>query len=287
MRRTAALLAGALVLILGGCGARPAGVDGDLTDGWRPPPAAQQFRPAAGTCHAELVRSGAMASYAPLACTGEHLAETVAVTDLPATAGATGPAAARRTAYAKCSRRTTAFLGTDWRTAWLLVQPVLPGPDAWSGGARWVRCDVAEISPVDGAPVGRATGLRTTAPPRMSCADPAINGERVTAMRPVPCERRHRAEFAGLYESPRTSAAQLTSAELRKGCGAAIARFTRIPDDGTLVNRVGWLGFPPDDTAWQLGDRAVRCFLWLDGAPMTGSYRNAGPGKLKIQYVYR
>jgi len=32
------------------------------------------------------------------------------------------------------------------------------------------------------------------------------------------------------------------------------------------------------------GWHAVRCFLWLNGEPMTGSYRNAGSKKLKIQY---
>ena len=57
-----------------------------------------------------------------------------------------------------------------------------------------------------------------------------------------------------------------------------------IPDDGNITYRVGWLSFPPDDTAWRLGDRAVRCFLWNNGERMTGSYRDAGTGKLEVHY---
>jgi hypothetical protein len=288
MRRRAALLVGALVLTVAGCGDRPAGVDGDLTDGWRPLPAAQQFRPAAGTCHADLVESGTAEKYSPVPCTGPHLAETVAVADLTGAASANEPEAGLTKAYAECSRRATAFLGADWRTGWVLMQPVLPGKNAWSGGARWFRCDVVETSPVDGKLIDRTksmkAGLRAGTPLRMACADPKIDGEQVTEMHPVACAARHKAEFAGLFQSRRTRSADITAAELEKGCGTAIAKFTGVPDDGDVQYRVGWLGFPPDDTAWRLGDRAIRCFLWLNGEPMTGSYRNAGTTKLKIQY---
>ena len=56
----------------------------------------------------------------------------------------------------------------------------------------------------------------------------------------------------------------------------------RIP---SIRSRVGWVSFPPDDTAWDMGDRAIRCFLWLNGEKMKGSYRNAGTRKLKIHYA--
>ena len=74
---------------------------------------------------------------------------------------------------------------------------------------------------------------------------------------------------------------------VEKGCDATIATFAGIPDDDTVTNRVGWLGFPPDDTSWAAGDHAVRCFLWLNGETMTGSYRDAGRAKLKIHYTTR
>ncbi len=281
MRRRVPLLIAALLMSAAGCADPPAGVDGDLTDDWPPAPAAQQFRPAPGTCHAELPDDGSMARYQPVPCTAEHLTETAAVVDL------TDPADAHK----QCARRADAFLGADWRLGWVLLQPVLPTEQARAGGARWVRCDVAQTSPVDGDLIPRRAsmraGLRAGAPLRMACANPTIRNEQVTAMRPVTCAKKHRAEFAGLYESKRTRSADVTSAEMAKGCGTAIARFAGIPDDGDVPYRVGWLGFPPDEAAWKLGDRAIRCFLWLNGEAMTGSYRNAGPAKLKIQYVYR
>ena len=91
----------------------------------------------------------------------------------------TSPADAQK----ECAHRANAFLGTDWRLGWVQLQPVPPTDEARAGGARWVRCDVLQTSPVDGA------------------------------------------EFAGLYESKRARPADMTSAEMAKGCGTAIARF--------------------------------------------------------------
>src|SRR5688500_3768760 len=81
MRRRVPLLLAALLMATAGCADPPAGVDADLTDDWQPMPAAQQFRPAAGTCHAELADDGSMTAYQPIPCTAEHLTETVAVVD--------------------------------------------------------------------------------------------------------------------------------------------------------------------------------------------------------------
>jgi len=283
MRRLAVVL---LCAVMSGCSALPRGVDGDLTNGWQPMPAATQFRPATGTCHSELVQTGTVDDYSPIACTGPHLVETIAVADLaPATTLANGPAKA----FAACSKRATAFLGADWRTGWVVLQPVLPSKDAWAGGARWYRCDVAETSPVDGALVRRSGSMKGTVKTggklRMTCANPTIDGESVTEMHPVACASAHTTEFAGLFETTAKSSADISSDALAGGCDRAIATFTGLPGDNTLESRIGWLGFPPDDTAWQMGDRAIRCFLWLNGEKMTGSYKNAGKGKLKIHYV--
>jgi len=286
MRRWAAALTGAF--LLAGCaGQLPNGVDGNLTDDWRPPPAAKQFRPASNTCHEKLQTTAPADTYAPVPCTQSHLAETFAVDDLaPAT---TSSEQARGQAFKACSRRADTFLGGDWRTGWLVLQPVLPGDAGWAGGARWFGCDLAETSPVDGSPTGRASSLRGAmragSALRIACANATLDGSAVSAMHPVACSSGHTTEFAGLWESSVASASSLTDAMLAKGCGATIAGFAGIPDDDTLHNRVGWLGFPSDDDSWDLGDHSVRCFLWLNGEKMTGSYRNAGTAKLTIHYV--
>jgi hypothetical protein len=292
MRRWAATLTCVFVLAAAaGCTSTPPGIDGDLTDDWPAPPAAQQFRPADHTCHDKLTQSVSPDDYAPIPCDKSHVAETVAVGDLPGASGLKSPADGIDLAFQQCTKQASAVLGADWRTGWLIMQPVLPSTAGWNGGARWYRCDLAETSPVDGAVVDRTTtikgGLKAGSKLRMACADPKIEGEQVTEMHPVTCSSAHTAEFAGLWQTTAKTPDGLSTATVEKGCDATIAKFAGIPDNSSITARVGWLGFPPDETSWQSGDRAIRCFLWLNGEKMTGSYRHAGTKKLKIHYVYR
>jgi len=291
MRRWAIALAGALVLALSACSELPRGIDGDLTNGWSAPPVAKQFRPAADQCHPDIADEGAIDDYSPVPCSGPHLAETAMIADFPGSSPGSVAETYRGQAFRECAKGVNGFLGGDWRTGWLVLQPVLPSQEAWKGGARWYRCDLAETSPVDGDLVRRSGSLKGalkgSGKVRMTCANPTIKSGRVDAMHPVPCAGKHTAEFTGFFVSKRASATALTEAEIAKGCHASIAKFAGIPDNGSIENRVGWLGFPPDDISWKLGDRAIRCFLWLNGERMTGSYRNAGTRKLKIHYIYR
>jgi hypothetical protein len=289
MRRLAAVAAAVLLCALAGCAEVPKGVDGDLTNGWAAMPAATRFQPRSGTCHPDLVQTGTVANWSPVPCTGPHLTETIAVGTLARPAST--PLGSQAEAFTECAKRATAFLGADWRNGWVVLQPVLPGGGAWAGGARWYRCDVAETSPVDGRLIRRTNTMKGTVRAggtlRMACANPTIARNVVTEMHPVACSGRHTAEFAGLFETSSRRSADLSSDDLAGGCNTTIARFTGLTAAGSISSRVGWLGFPPDDTAWQMGDRAIRCFLWLNGEQMTGSYRNAGPGKLKIHYADR
>jgi putative regulator of septum formation len=280
MRRWATAAAGLLACaVLAGC-TLPEDVDGDLTNSWGPMPSAGPFRPDAGTCHREMTQTSNAGRYDPIPCAGQHLAETVAVADLTADTEA----------FRECSRLATAYLGADWRTGWLVLQPVRPSTKAWDAGAHWARCDVAETSPLTNAVVARSGSLKGALQAAagnllMACANPTIEGEKVTAMRPVACAGNHTAEFAGVFEAAaRSTPTGLKTEDLADGCERAIAKFAKLKDDGNLASRVGWLGFPPDATAWGWGDRAIRCFLWLNGDKMKGSYRNAGPGKLPIRY---
>jgi hypothetical protein len=290
MRRWAATLTCVFVLFAAAaCTGARAGIDNDLTDDWRPMPAATQFRPAAGVCHDDITPQGPLDDYAPIPCTATHVAETAAVGDLTGAAGWKTPAQGITPAFQLCSGLVDAFLGADWRTGWLILQPVLPSSAAWKGGARWVRCDLAEVSPVDGHVVNRKTslksGLKTGSALLVTCANAKIEGERVTEMHPVTCSKAHTSEFAGLFTATAKTSRAVSVDKVEKGCDAAIAKFAHVPDDSSITARAGWLGFPPTDSSWQYGDHSIRCFLWLNGEKMTGSYRNAGPAKLKIQYA--
>ncbi len=169
------------------------------------------------------------------------------------------------------------------------MQPVLPGPAAGRAGARWFRCDLAEIDLGTGGVVNRTGSLRGAlagaAPLALRCFQPSVRGDRVNAMKPVSCDRRHAAEFAGLWTAPDVPLDRLDDGDrTAAGCRSVIADFAALPDDGDLRYRVGYLAFAPTREEWDLGVRAVRCFLWLQGEAMTGSYRGAGPGRLPINY---
>jgi len=109
---------------------------------------------------------------------------------------------------------------------------------------------------------------------------------RIESMKPVACAGRHHAEYAGQWAPKRPTQAVLRDdARTGRGCNGVIARYAGVPDDGNLKYRTGWIGFSPTDDDWNAGIRDVRCFLWLDDLTVTGSYRGAGPAKLKINYA--
>jgi hypothetical protein len=284
MRRWVAALGLGLILLLAGC------AHGDITKDWGPMTAAKQFRPAAGTCHTNLDEATLISpesDYKPVSCTSTHSSETVAIFDLSPTDAAT-PEKRQAEAYAECSKRTTAWLGKDWRTGWTTILPMLPGDQGWTGGARWVRCDVAEVSPESGDPVDRTASLKGALKPGgkllATCANPTVKGPAVTALHPAACSTKHIAEFAGLFTSKKSDPRAVTESEFGKGCYPVVAKFAGLRNDSNLQYRVGWMSFMPSEYAWERGDHAVRCFLWLPGKK-TGSYHNAGPGKLPINYA--
>ena len=295
MRRWwAALVCAVTMGAMTGC-SLPEGVDGDLTNSWAPLPRPEQFRPAATGCFDRLEPTAPLVEYAPFACTDRHVAETFHVGDLtgPAAAGTANQgkiSTALRTAAAACAQRADTFVGGPWRSGQLRLQPVLPGADGWDAGARWFRCDIAQIDIGTGDVVSRTGSLRGAlsgaAPLKLRCFDPTVDDGRVRTVKPIPCDRDHSAEFTGLWSPPAVAFDDLWGdPRMADGCRSVIAAYTGIPDDDDLQFRVGWLGFAPTRAEWDLGLRPVQCFLWLDGQAMKGSYRNAGPGKLPINYA--
>lgn len=273
----------------------PAGLDGDVTDGWRPIGAAAPFRPTAGTCHEELTTAAGMDEYQPVECRELHVSETVFVGTLTGAAADAGAApalgsAGSRTAYRECSTRTTAFVGRPWRTGLLSVTVAWPSPEAWGGGARWYRCEVTQADLTSARQIGREGTLRESlagpAPLRMRCFDPTVAGQRVDSMRPVPCSRRHRAEFVGIWKAPDMDFAKLATDRERtaRGCRRAIARYAGVPDDSDVQFRSGWISYNPTEDEWLQGERQVRCFTWFNDEQRTRSVRNAGVAGLPIKY---
>ena len=171
MRRwwTAVAAGAAAALALAGCGA-PAGVDRDLADDWPALAAPQAFVPAAGACHAEGRRTSAT-SAATTRSTAPSRTGRRPCTWAPSTgpdAGAAAPPRAGSAGDARRPRRVrpggSKAVGADWRSGRLGLPSSSRRAPAWSGGARWFRCDVTEIgqprrpgaSPPHRQPAGRA-----------------------------------------------------------------------------------------------------------------------------------
>ncbi|WFE39701.1 septum formation family protein [Micromonospora sp. WMMD998] len=295
MRRWwAAVAAGvAAALALGGCQA-PAGVDRDLTDEWPAFAAPVGFVPKTDVCHPTVADVGYLSGYQPVDCAAEHRAETLHVGTLsgpeadrsaPPRAGSAGI----RAAHAECARQVTRAIGADWRSGRLQLSVVFPSALAWSGGARWYRCDVTEVSDLDEGNVTARTGslrgaLKPGSPLALACFNPKLSKDEVQAMRPVACTAKHHAEFVGIYQAPDIPYAefQRTSLRAHKACRGLIAKYAKLPNDGNLQYRAGTIIYHPFEQQWRDGDRGVQCFLWVSDRTLTRSVRGAGGKALPI-----
>ncbi|GAB3856241.1 hypothetical protein GCM10029963_52240 [Micromonospora andamanensis] len=280
--------------LLSGCGST-GGLDGDLVDDWAALPPPGPFTPAAGVCHeadfAEVVPLGA---YAPVDCAAPHRVETVHVGAFPAARDeppSTG-SAELRTAFADCDNRANGYVGDNWRAGRLRLAVAVPSEPGWGAGSRWYRCDLMEVSTVEaGARVVLRTGslrdaLRTASPLRLSCQQTRTDGGGVVqTLVPVACTERHDAEFAGVWAAPDrpypTRSAQW--APFYAGCRSVLARFAGLPDDDDLVFRTDVVVRPPSAGRWRVGDRGIRCYLWLSDRRVTGTLKGAGPGELPVR----
>jgi hypothetical protein len=290
---------GLLVLGAAGCGA-PGGVDGDLTDEWGAIGVPTGFTPPAGRCHlANFTTVGTRAAYEEIDCTLKHRTETVYVGtyENPAAQADNPPAegsAASRAAYAVCDAKTSEYVGGPWRTARLWIGVTHPSAAAWTGGARWFRCEALEISSIedDGGLVMRAGSLAGAlrAPASdllLTCYDIQLDRDgAIDTMPSASCSAEHNAEFVGVWE-----AGDLTYPKkddqwvpFHDGCRGLIADYVDVPDDDDLPFRTGVISLPGGEDVWALGDRGVRCYLWLDGSALTSSLKGKGVKSLPIQY---
>ncbi|HEX8627591.1 MAG TPA: septum formation family protein [Catenuloplanes sp.] len=287
-----------LVAPLSGCG-KPLGIDGELADDWTPVSAPTPFTPPAGSCHTTgYSEVGYLASFEAVDCSASHRTETVHVGAFPAAAaGLDAPpakgSAEARTAYQECDRKAKDFVGADWRLGRLWLGVVLPSPEAWSGGARWFRCDMTEMTTVedDGETVSRTGSLsgvlKAASPITLTCYAVRLNkAGAIETMPPSDCAKPHNAEFAGLWNAPEGPYPKKDADwdRFHDECRKIIAGFAKLPVDANIRFRTGVVSLPAAEDQWQLGNRGVRCYLWLNDKKLTRSMKGAGAGAMPVQF---
>ncbi|MFG1766696.1 septum formation family protein [Micromonospora parva] len=296
MRRamTTLFAAVATAVLLVGC-AGSDGLDGDLTDDWAALPVPSAFTPAAGVCHAaDFTDLVSLASYQPVDCAGPHRLETVHVGAFPAerTTAPAGGSAELRGAFAECDTRAAGYLGDDWRSGRLRLSVGLPNGPGWAAGSRWFRCDVSELTTVEAAAtvVVRSGSLRDALKGptalRLGCQQTRAGaGRGVQTLTPEECGAQHDAEFVGVWRAPDRPYPTRDAdwLPLYTGCRSVLARYVGVPDNAELRFRSGVVVRPPGAGRWKVGDRGVRCYLWLSDRTVTASLKGAGPAGLPVR----
>ena len=297
MRRWVAALTALSIAVLAGC-ARPAGADGNLIDDWPAHPTAAVPVPVAGICygggsaHAEEIVSVMLKEVA--SCDTEHSTETIFVGTFKgsiADAPAPPDGSDLREAYGECDRAAKEFLGDDWHNGMLALRVFGPTPTQWRGGARFLRCDLAQLVSEQG----------TTAPRKASLKD-ALRGDRAVARGcvrtlaapdnktwddfiPIACTQPHGGEFAGFYvasERPYPANDDQWDVAVDGGCADIVFRFlgmTRAQYEAHTQVYYSWWGV--GQSQWEMGDRTASCYVTLaDGVSVSRSLKGMGNKRL-------
>ncbi|MFG2057097.1 septum formation family protein [Micromonospora sp. NPDC048930] len=300
MRRWRALGAAAALLtvaLAGGCGA-PAGLDGDLTDDWRPVGEVVQFAPKVGDCHLRVESVSYPATYRPVDCQAHGGTETFHLGTFtgPLADRPTPPpvrSAAIRPAFAECDARATAFVGGDWRGARLTVRVVPPSPAGWAGGARWFRCDLMAVPTVEPRLFGGRSAdysmpyrgslrdaLKGPAPLAYGC----LTVDKWDELQQTSCTKAHQFEYVGSWSAPDVGYADADrdAKAIHARCRTLVARYAKVPVDRMLPYRTGTRFQLPSEEAWARGDRGIRCFYWSSGKKVTRSIKGGGTRVLPV-----
>jgi hypothetical protein len=277
---------GVVALALAGCGA-PAGTDGDLTNGWPALDKAKTPVPVVGACYPTEYDPTWRGDFdnAVDCKTGSHQTETVYVGTFtgsdadrgtPPLAGSPG----RKTAYSACQQAANDYLGGDWQAAKVDLGLVVPDDKAWTGGARWYRCDMIhfkdsnyDVVATDGSV---KDGLRGSHPLQVTCLIVTDDGKNaVTKTEDADCDSPHNGEYAGIYRAPDGPWPADKDARRKlanTGCEAIVAHFLGFSGDQALTKYLGWMAVGFSQDQWNLGDRSERCFaLAFNGATANGA----------------
>ncbi|GIH08370.1 hypothetical protein Rhe02_64370 [Rhizocola hellebori] len=269
-----------LAILSGGCDLTRA----SLTDEWPQMPAVQAFAPQAEVCHAAVAASVDSRSYRPVDCAQKHLVQTVHVGQLTgdvATLAAPPKLsdAAAEPAYAECDRGVKARLGRDWRDFRLNVVVHLPTAAAWTGGARWVRCDAViprDLARLDDHDLiereGPLTGPALEALALGCFAYRSAPGASLTG---VECAQPHNAEYVGADFMPAGTKYPDVDSDwdkLHEKCFVLAAAFVGVTRSALTTGVSSWI---ENESRWQGGDRSIRCYLWLDEKTMSASAKGS------------
>ncbi|MFI7492413.1 septum formation family protein [Micromonospora echinaurantiaca] len=293
MRRQPSLVVAAALtaVLVSACAAPPAGTDGELVDDWRELPAAQQFTPRAGDCHA--IADPTVENYQPVDCRQPHVLETIHVGTFTGELAErpTPPrfhSAVMRPAFAECDAKARAFVGGDWRDGRLGVQAVPPSVPGWQGGARWFRCDLFVLSGdrnANGSPdsimqqVGSLRDALTgTSPLEHTCFDLYDHG----GLKATRCADPHRYEYVGIWTTPvqRRADVDRDPEAVHARCRTLVYRYAKVPAGREV--RTGTTYRLPSEQGWARGDRGVRCYFWTGGPTINRSVRGSGASAIKI-----
>ncbi len=259
---------------LAGCGGKPPGVDGDLTNHWPAFAAPTLDTPVAGQCHDEAHTFEWPGPYDSVPCTQSHRIETIAVDTFPDSLAGKPAHPAEGSAdlvplYQSCSSKAATFLGGEWQTGYVSVQLAVPTDNAWKAGARWYACDVLAVSRDIDATYVESTGtakggLSGSAPLARTCeiVTDAADHSGITGATAIDCAQPHNAEFAGLYtlsDSRYPADDDTRVRESNSGCEKIFGAFVGIPY-GTS-DYLGFYEFEITKDEWDLGIRTETCFM--------------------------
>jgi hypothetical protein len=271
MRRLAAAIAVTSVLALAACSTLPAGVDGDLTNGWSSMPAATGTLPTLGGCYDGTDQD--MMESVPFPCSTPHSEQVVKIgTFTGDDAGlAKSPAAgstAIRDAFAECGPAANAYLGGDFHGGLVAVSVLVPDQKAWGGGARWFACEVDRVEAVDDLVPVETSGslqgvLAKPGPLRLSCVAWNVHGDALSDFRTSSCAKAHGGEYAGAFHvTPEMAVPSATkfNSLAASGCEGVVAKFLGLSGSRDNNRSVSWAWTYTTKTAWLDGDQTIRCY---------------------------
>ncbi|MFD0583214.1 septum formation family protein [Dactylosporangium darangshiense] len=223
-------------------------------------------------------------------CTTAHASETFYVGELTGSAaggGAPPKGDKLRDAWTKCDSEAEKFLGGDFHDGRLELIVLVPSSTQWAAGARYLRCDLAEVVSDGDKPVNRSSSLKNALigdkPIALTCAMEVYDTDGKTWLdyTPTPCTSAHNMEYVGTYTSadrpfPSTSDERKTA--MRPGCEALGAKYLGLSTTQLTSHQQVGIGFwTVDEENWNRGNRSSRCYAMLfDKKTVTRSLKGIG-----------